>query len=77
MTDVARERLTRLMAEVDELEESVENLQQQLRASSGAEDSRGREARQQELRELLVRLEEKSTELTRISNACRRPHSNV
>jgi ElaB/YqjD/DUF883 family membrane-anchored ribosome-binding protein len=67
----------RLMAEIDELEERVENLQQQLGASSVAEDSRGREARQRELHELRERLEEKSSELTRISNACRRPHSNV
>jgi hypothetical protein len=64
----------RLMAEIDDLEESVEDLQQQLRASSGAADSREGDDTQQELRE---RLEEKRSELTRISNACRRPHSNV
>ena len=77
MTDPARESLMRLMAEIDELEERVENLQQQLGTSSSAEDSRSREAGQQELRELRERLEEKNSELTRISNACRRPHSNV
>jgi hypothetical protein len=67
----------RLMAEIDELEEGVENLHQQLRVSSGAEDPRGGEARQRKLRELLERLEHKRSELTRISNACRRPHSKV
>jgi hypothetical protein len=67
----------RLMAEIEELEESVENLQRQLRASSGAGASPDRKAGQRELRELQERLEEKSDELTRISNACRRPHSNV
>ncbi len=77
MTDPGRESLMRLMAEIEELEESVENLQQQLRVSSGAEDSRDREAGQGKLRALLERLEEKNSELTRISNACRRPHSNV
>ena len=77
MTDPARESLMRLMAEVEDLEESVENLQQQLRASSGAADSRAGDGTQQELRELLERLEEKRIELTRVSNACRRPHSNV
>jgi len=77
VTDPARESLMRLMAEIDELEERVENLQQQLGTSSSAEDSRSREAGQQELRELRERLEEKNSELTRISNACRRPHSNV
>ena len=77
MTDPARESLMRLMAEIVGLEERVENLQQQLGTSSSAEDSRSREAGQQELRELRERLEEKNSELTRISNACRRPHSNV
>lgn len=77
MTDPGRESLMRLMAEIEDLEESVENLRQQLRASSEAEDSREREAGRRELRELQERLEEKSVELTRISNGCRRPHSNV
>jgi predicted transcriptional regulator of viral defense system len=77
MTDPARESLVRLMAEVDALEESAEDLQQQLRASRGVEDSQEREVRQRELRKLLERLDEKRGELTRISNACRRPHSNV
>ena len=77
MTDPARESLMRLMVEIEALEERVESLQQQLEASSGAEDSRSREAGKRELRELQERLQEKSGELTRISNACRRPHSNV
>jgi hypothetical protein len=77
MTDLARERFMRLMADVDELEESVERLQQQLRASAGAVDSRDGDAAQRELHELVERLEQKRGELTRISNACRRPHSNV
>ena len=77
MTDPARESLMRLMAEVEDLEESVEKLQQQLRASSGAADLREGDDTERELHELLERLEEKRSELTRISNACRRPHSNV
>lgn len=77
MTDLARERFARLMAEVEELEESVEELQKRLRASGGAEDSGDGDAGQRELGELLERLEAKQIELTRISNACRRPHSNV
>ena len=77
MMDPARESLIRLMAEIEDLEESVENLQQQLRASSGAADLQEGDDTQRELHELLERLEEKRSELTRISNACRRPHSNV
>ena len=77
MTDPGRESLMRLMAEVEDLEESVEKLQQQLRTSSGAADFREGDDTERELHELLERLEEKRTELTRVSNACRRPHSNV
>jgi hypothetical protein len=63
------------MEEVDELEEAAEILQQRLRSSSEVEDSTVGDAAQ--LRDLLERLERKRNELTRISNACRRPHSNV
>ena len=82
MTDLAREGLRRLMAEIDELEESVQVLQQKLRGSSGIPDVQDQkapdaDATQRELCELLERLEQKRIELTRISNACRRPHSNV
>lgn len=77
MRDLAREGFARLMAEIDQLEESVERLQERLRGASEAGDRRDRAAGQRELRALLERLEEKRVELTRISNACRRPHSNV
>jgi predicted nucleic acid-binding Zn-ribbon protein len=75
--DVAREKLMRLMAEIDELEERVEELQQKLRASGGSSSPRDRDASRRELGALLERLEQKRDELTRVSNACRRPHSNV
>jgi hypothetical protein len=65
------------MAEVEELEERVDELQQRLHAPSGVADSQDGDDGQRQLRELLGRLEEKRVELTRISNACRRPHSNV
>ena len=77
MTDVAREGLMRLMAEIEELEDGVEELQEQLRASSRAPGAPDGDATQQKLGELLGQLEEKRIELTRVSNACRRPHSNV
>jgi hypothetical protein len=65
----------RLMVEIDELEEGVEELRQKLRVSSGLSDSQDEGAAARELGELLGRLEQKRNELTRISNACRRPHS--
>ena len=75
MTDVAREKFMRLMAEVDELEERVEELRRHLAASRGSQGSGDGDAAQQELNGLSERLEQKRTELIRVSNACRRPHS--
>jgi prefoldin subunit 5 len=77
VTDVTREKFVRLMAEIDELEERAEKLQRRFTASGGSPGSRDGGAAQQELRELHQKLEQKRTELTRVSNACRRPHSNV
>jgi hypothetical protein len=77
MTDPAREGLLRLMVEIGELEESVEELQRTLRAASRLPVSRDGEAAQRELRALVERLDRKRSELTRISNACRRPHAKL
>jgi predicted nucleic acid-binding Zn-ribbon protein len=74
MTDVAREKFMRLMQEVDELEERVEELERKLVACRGTQDE---EAAQRELDARLERLEEKRTELVRVSDGCRRPHPNV
>ena len=74
MTDVTREKFMRLMQEVDELEECVEELQQKLSDCRGTRDE---EAAQRELDARLERLEEKRTELVRVSDGCRRPHPNV
>jgi hypothetical protein len=77
VTDVARQKLARLMAEVEALEESAESLEQKLPASRAPSDPPAADAAKRELTGILERLEEKRSELTRISNACRRPHSNV
>ena len=74
MTDVARQKFMRLMQEVDELEECVEELERKLVACRGTRDE---EAVQRELDARLERLEEKRTELVRVSDGCRRPHPNV
>jgi hypothetical protein len=67
----------RLMAEIEALEESAEGLEKKLRNSRALSDSQDGAAAKRDLRELLDRLEQKRSELTRVSNACRRPHSNV
>ena len=74
MTDVTRDKFMRLMEDVDELEECVEELRRKLDACRGTQDE---EAAQRELDAHLERLEEKRTELMRVSDGCRRPHPNV
>ena len=74
MPDVAREKFMRLMEEVEELEDCVEELERKRTACRGTPDE---EAVQRELDALLERLEEKRTELVRVSDGCRRPHPNV
>ena len=74
MPDVARDKFIRLMQEVEELEECVEELERKRAACRGTQDE---EAVQRELDARLERLEEKRTELVRVSDGCRRPHPNV
>ena len=74
MTDVAREKFMRLMQEVDELEECVEELERKLIACRGTQDE---QVAQRELAARVERLEAKRTELARVSDGCRRPHPNV
>jgi predicted nucleic acid-binding Zn-ribbon protein len=74
MTDVARDKFLRLMQEVDELEERVEELEQKLSDCRGTPEE---EAVQRELAARLERLEHMRTELVRVSDGCRRPHPNV
>jgi hypothetical protein len=74
MTDVARDKFMRLMQEVEDLEERVEELERERNACRGTQDG---EAVQRELDASRERLEEKRTELVRVSDGCRRPHPNV
>jgi hypothetical protein len=74
MTDLARQKFARLMQEVEELEERVEELERKLAACRGRQDGG---AARRELDAHLERLEEKRTELARVSDGCRRPHPNV
>ena len=74
MPDVARDKFMRLMEEVDELEECVEELERKRTACRGTPEE---EAVQRELDARRERLEEKKTELARVSDGCRRPHPNV
>jgi hypothetical protein len=67
MTDVTREKYARLMAEIAELEDSVEELE-------AAVDADGELDRRAELDALRERLAERMWELARITDACKKIH---
>lgn len=74
MTDILREKYARLMAEVADLEERVEDLEKDeelFRESPNPEDVK---INAQELRDLRELLAEKRNELARLSDGCGRPH---
>ncbi len=66
MSDVNREKFVRAMAEVDELEERVERLEE---ATGGDQ-----QARRLELAQARKELADKMWELARITDACRKIH---
>jgi cell division septum initiation protein DivIVA len=65
MTDIERAKYMRIMAEIEDLEEKVDDLE---RLVSG-----GEHARRQDLSELRDRLAERMRELARITDGCARP----
>jgi len=67
MTDVSREKYVRIMAEIDELEDRVEELEAAVAAEGGGD-------RKQELDELRERLADRMWELARITDACKKIH---
>lgn len=67
MSDVSREKYVRIMAEIDELEDKMEELEAAVTAEGGDE-------RRQELDELRERLAERMWELARITDACKKIH---
>jgi hypothetical protein len=69
MTDVAREKFVRAMAEVDRLESLVEELESA--TWTGEKDERQRAAELAEAREQLA---EKMWELAKITDACQKIH---
>ena len=67
MTDVSREKYVRIMTEIDELEDKVEELEDAIAAGGGQEKKRV-------LDELRERLAERMWELARITDACKKIH---
>jgi cell division septum initiation protein DivIVA len=67
MTDVARDKYVRLMTEIDDLEDRVEELEKAIAGGGGAEV-------QKELDELRERLADRMWELARITDACKKIH---
>ena len=67
MTDVSREKYVRIMAEISELEDKVEELEDAIAAGGGQENKR-------DLDELRERLAERMWELARITDSCKKIH---
>ncbi|MBD3872472.1 MAG: hypothetical protein IFK91_06085 [Acidobacteria bacterium] len=67
MTDVSREKYVRIMAEINELEDRCEELEDAVAAGGGQETQR-------ELDELRERFAERMWELARITDACKKIH---
>jgi hypothetical protein len=67
MTDVSREKYVRIMAEINELEDRCEELEDVVAAGGGQETQR-------ELDELRERFAERMWELARITDACKKIH---
>jgi Mg2+ and Co2+ transporter CorA len=67
MVDVEREKYVRIMTEIDELEDKVEELEDAIATGGGQEKKKELD----ELRELLA---ERMWELARITDACKKIH---
>jgi len=67
MVDVEREKYVRIMTEIDELEDKVEELEDAIATGGGQEQKKELD----ELRELLA---ERMWELARITDACKKIH---
>ncbi len=67
MVDVEREKYVRIMTEIDELEDKVEELED-ARATGGGQEKK------KELDELRELLAERMWELARITDACKKIH---
>jgi hypothetical protein len=74
MTDIARQRYERLMAQIADLEERVETLEQDLATGEGVGDAQDAAVLRQELKDLTEQLARERSELSRISDGCGRPH---
>ena len=74
MTDLAREKYARLMAEVEELEDQADDLEKKLQAAKNPQ-SKSAAKWQAQLLQLQEELGLKRTELTRVSDGCGKPHT--
>jgi predicted nucleic acid-binding Zn-ribbon protein len=71
MTDPAREKYSRLMTEIEDLEERVEDLEKEMEVVKGSPDAK---VVKDELEDLRVALATKRNELARLSDGCGKPH---
>ncbi len=71
--DATREKFVRLMAEIEDLEERVEDLEREGEVAAESPNPRDAAIVEQELHDLSEELAGKRNELARISNGCSTP----
>jgi len=71
MTDVARQKFAALMAEIEDLENRVADLETEAEELKGTDEGK---VADEELRNLREQMAAKRNELARISDGCGKPH---
>lgn len=77
MTDITREKFRALMAEIDDLEGKIDDLEKECRALDASDEAGQAETVRQELSVLSEKLVVKRNELARISDGCGRSHDHT
>lgn len=75
MTDVAREKYAHLMAQIEELEERVSDLEREGAVAAESPDARDVQVVADELHDLREELAARRNELQRISDGCGTPRA--
>ncbi|MHC4886988.1 MAG: hypothetical protein ACYTGH_18075 [Planctomycetota bacterium] len=70
MTDVAREKYMRLMEEIENTEEMIENLEKEVKVAEDSPNPDDAPAIREELQALQEKLATQKAELSRLSDGC-------
>lgn len=77
MTDIAREKFRALMAEIDDLEGKIDDLEKECKALDADGEPGQAQTVRQELNVLNEKLVARRNELARVSDGCGRSHDHT